>query len=230
MNVVILTLFPEVFPSTLGISIFKKSLNKHWHLNVVNISDFAINGMVDDKIYGGGAGMLMRPDVIGNAIDFTINHHFNGKKPYIIYPSPRGTLLSTNIAKTLSKLDNIIIVCSRFEGIDERVIEFYDILEISIGDYIIAGGELAAIVILETTLRFVPNIIGNQESIINESFEKNMLEYDQYTSPYIWKNIKIPDILISGNHEQIRNWRNIGSEEKTKTLRPDLFYENFNED
>lgn len=230
MKVVVLTLFPEVFPSTLGISIFKKSLGKYWFFHTVDLSKFTVDGMVDDTIYGGGYGMLMRPDVLGNAIDFAINNYFDGEKPCIIYPSPRGVSFSTNIAKTLSETQNLIILCARFEGIDYRVIELYDVLEISIGDYIVAGSEVASIVILEAILRFIPNIIGNQESLVDESFNKNMLEYNQYTRPYIWKNMKIPDILISGNHEQIRNWRIRESEKATKLIRPDLFYENFDED
>ena len=219
LNVKILTIFPEIFPGFLGTSLTGRALKEGiWNLDAVNIRDYAFDkhGSVDDTPCGGGAGMIMRPDVLGNAID----HNYNGGK--IIYMSPRGQALTQQKVRELSKEDNLTIICGRFEGIDERVLEEYNIEEISIGDYILTGGEQAAMIMLDAVVRLLPNVLGNAASTENESFEKGLLEYPQYTRPIEWKNRKVPEILLSGHHENVAKWQKEKALQITKERRPDL--------
>lgn len=219
LNVKILTIFPEIFPGFLGTSLTGRALKEGiWNLNAVNIRDYAFDkhGSVDDTPCGGGAGMIMRPDVLGNAID----HNYSGGK--IIYMSPRGQALTQQKVHELSKEDNLTIICGRFEGIDERVLEEYNIEEISIGDYILTGGEQAAMIMLDAVVRLLPNVLGNAASTENESFEKGLLEYPQYTRPIEWKNRKVPEILLSGHHENVAKWQKEKALQITKERRPDL--------
>lgn len=219
MNVKILTIFPEIFPGFLGTSLTGRALKEGiWNLDAVNIRDYAFDkhGSVDDTPCGGGAGMIMRPDVLGNAID----HNYSGGK--IIYMSPRGQALTQQKVHELSKEDNLTIICGRFEGIDERVLEEYNIEEISIGDYILTGGEQAAMIMLDAVVRLLPNVLGNAASTENESFEKGLLEYPQYTRPIEWKNRKVPEILLSGHHENVTKWQKEKALQITKERRPDL--------
>ena len=219
MNVKILTIFPEIFPGFLGTSLTGRALKEGiWNLDAVNIRDYAFDkhGSVDDTPCGGGAGMIMRPDVLGNAID----HNYSGGK--IIYMSPRGQALTQQKVHELSKEDNLTIICGRFEGIDERVLEEYNIEEISIGDYILTGGEQAAMIMLDAVVRLLPNVLGNAASTENESFEKGLLEYPQYTRPIEWKNRKVPEILLSGHHENVAKWQKEKALQITKERRPDL--------
>lgn len=219
LNVKILTIFPEIFPGFLGTSLTGRALKEGiWNLDAVNIRDYAFDkhGSVDDTPCGGGAGMIMRPDVLGNAID----HNYNGGK--IIYMSPRGQALTQQKVHELSKEDNLTIICGRFEGIDERVLEEYNIEEISIGDYILTGGEQAAMIMLDAVVRLLPNVLGNAASTENESFEKGLLEYPQYTRPIEWKNRKVPEILLSGHHENVAKWQKEKALQITKERRPDL--------
>lgn len=220
LKVKILTIFPEIFPGFLGTSLTGKALEEGiWQLKAINIRDYAFDkhGSVDDTPCGGGAGMIMRPDVLGEAIE----HNHDGGK--IIYMSPKGKPLTQAKVHELSQEDNLMIVCGRFEGIDERVIEEYDIEEISIGDYILTGGEQAAMVMLDAVVRLLPGVLGNAESTENESFEQNLLEYPQYTRPIEWKGRKVPDILMSGHHENIAKWQKRQALQITKNRRPDLF-------
>lgn len=215
----ILTIFPEIFPGFLGHSLTGRALNEGiWQLQTVNIRDYAFDkhGSVDDTPCGGGAGMIMRPDVLGEAIE----HNYDGGK--IIYMSPKGKPLTQKKVHELSKEDNLTIICGRFEGIDERVIEEYNIEEISIGDYILTGGEQAAMVMLDAIVRLLPGVLGNSASTENESFEGNLLEYPQYTRPVEWKGRKVPDILMSGHHENVSKWQKEQALQITKERRPDL--------
>lgn len=215
----ILTIFPEIFPGFLGTSLTGKALEEGiWQLEAVNIRDYAFDkhGSVDDTPCGGGAGMIMRPDVLGAAIE----HNFSGGK--IIYMSPKGQPLTQAKVHELSKEENLTVICGRFEGIDERVIEEYGIEEISIGDYILTGGEQAAMIMLDAIVRLLPGVLGNEESTADESFEQNLLEYPQYTRPIEWKGRKVPDILMSGHHGNIAKWQKQQALQITRERRPDL--------
>ena len=215
----ILTIFPEIFPGFLGTSLTGRALKENkWELETINIRDYAFDkhGSVDDTPCGGGAGMIMRPDVLGNAIE---QNYTQGK---IIYMSPKGRPLTQQKVREVSKEDNITIICGRFEGIDERVIEEYNIEEISIGDYILTGGEQAAMIMLDAIVRLLPGVLGNSASTENESFEGGMLEYPQYTRPIEWKNRQVPEILLSGHHENIAKWQKEQALQITKERRPDL--------
>lgn len=219
LNVTVLTIFPEVFPGFLGYSLTGRALEKGlWSLKAVNIRDYAFDkhGSVDDTPCGGGVGMIMRPDVLGEAIEH------NHKKGKIIYMSPKGKTLTQQKVHELSKEENLTILCGRFEGIDERVLEEYDVEEISIGDYILTGGEQAAMILLDAVVRLIDGVLGNAESIQNESFENSLLEYPQYTRPIEWKGRKVPEILLSGHHENIAKWQIEQAKKITKERRPDL--------
>lgn len=219
LNVKILTIFPEIFPGFLGTSLTGRALKDGiWNIEAVNIRDYAFDkhGSVDDTPCGGGAGMIMRPDVLGNAID----HNYKGGK--IIYMNPRGQVLTQQKVHELSKEDNLTIICGRFEGIDERVLEEYNIEELSIGDYILTGGEQAAMIMLDAVVRLLPNVLGNAASTENESFENGLLEYPQYTRPIEWKNRKVPEVLLSGHHENVAKWQKEKALQITKERRPDL--------
>lgn len=219
LNVKILTIFPEIFPGFLGYSLTGRALEKGiWTIDAVNIRDYAFDkhSSVDDTPCGGGAGMIMRPDVLGNAIE----HNYKGGK--IIYMSPKGSPLTQAKAHELSQCENLTVICGRFEGIDERVIEEYGIEEISIGDYILTGGEQAAMIMIDSVVRLLPGVLGNSLSTENESFEKGLLEYPQYTRPIEWKGRKVPEILLSGHHEKIAAWQKEQSLKITKEKRPDL--------
>ena len=215
----ILTIFPEVFPGFLGYSLTGRALKDGlWTLETVNIRDYAFDkhGSVDDTPCGGGAGMIMRPDVLGNAIE----HNYQSGK--IVYMSPKGRPLTQAKAHELSKLKELTVICGRFEGIDERVLEEYDVEEISIGDYVLTGGEQAAMIMLDAVVRLLPGVLGNAASTENESFETGLLEYPQYTRPIEWKGRKVPDILLSGHHENIAKWQREQALQITKQRRPDL--------
>ena len=206
-KVSILTLFPEIFPGPLGVSLLGNALqNKLWELNLINIRDFAKDRhkSVDDTPYGGGAGMVMKPDVIEMALNSISD--FPGQRVCL---TPRGKRLSQQKVKKLSLEDGLVLLCGRYEGIDQRVIDYYNFEEISIGDYVVTGGESAAIVLLESVLRLLPNVLGGNETLKEESFsDTSLIEYPQYTKPKEWNGINVPEVLISGDHGKIKNWRN----------------------
>jgi tRNA (guanine37-N1)-methyltransferase len=225
-QVTILTLFPEMFPAMLGHSLAGKAREAGiWDYKAVNIRDFAIDKhkMVDDTPSGGGAGMVMRADVLGAAIDGAVS-----PKTKLIYMSPRGALLTQAKVQELAQMPEIAIICGRFEGVDERVLEEYDIEEISIGDYILSGGEPAAIVLMDACIRLLEGVIGNEATLNEESFGENadyagLLEYPLYTRPVDWRGRKIPEVLSSGHHAKIKDWRLGLAKAITKVRRPDLW-------
>ena len=217
----IFTLYPEFFPGPLGKGLYGKALaEKIWKLETVNIRDYATDKhkTVDDTTYGGGSGMLIKPDVLANSLDKNLN-----SKEKIIYLSPKGKLLNQKLAKELSKEGTINLICGHFEGVDERILSARNIEEISIGDYILSGGETAALVVIDSVLRLLPGVLGNEISKNDESFENGLLEYPQYTKPQEWEGKLVPDVLLSGDHAKIKDWRLSQSEAITRRLRPDLW-------
>ncbi len=217
----VFTLYPEMFPGSLNSSLYGKALrDKVWNLETVNIKDYAKDKhkTVDDTPYGGGSGMLIKPDVLANAIDENV--HNNEK---IIFLSPKGKLFNQNIAKKFSRESSINFICGHLDGIDQRVIESRNIEEISIGDFILSGGETALFVVLDSILRLIPGVVGNKDSIIYESFENGLLEHPQYTKPQIWEKKAVPEVLLSGDHAKIKDWRLSQSEAITRDRRPDLW-------
>ncbi len=223
-HVTILTIFPEMFPGPLGCSLAGKALkNNYWSLDLINIRDFGRtkHKNVDDTPYGGGNGLIMRPDVVGPALDTALKKHPNSK---IYYPSPRGSTLNQRKSKEIILDKNIIILCGRFEGIDERIIEEYNVEQISIGDYVLSGGEVAAITILDSVIRLLPGVLANQKTLEKESFEvevdgMQLIEHPLYTKPSLWKGRAVPEILISGNHKEIDKWKHSESIRVTKQRR-----------
>ncbi|MBP3615606.1 MAG: tRNA (guanosine(37)-N1)-methyltransferase TrmD [Alphaproteobacteria bacterium] len=221
----ILTLFPEVF-SALDCSICKRAIEKDIvRLNIVNIRDFATDNYktVDDAPYGGGAGQVIKPDVLGRAIESVYNK--DNPKGSIIYLSPRGKVFNQQMAETLSCESETTFICGHYEGIDERVIEYYNIQEISIGDFVLSGGEYALLPIIDSITRLLPNVLGSSISLEEESFSpalNGLLEYPHYTRPEVWNGMPVPEVLKSGHHKNINEWRYQKSLEITKKNRPDL--------
>ena len=217
----VFTLYPEVFPGPLSKGLYGKALSKKlWNLNIVNIRDAAEDKhkTVDDTPYGGGSGMLLKPDVLAKSLD---QNEIKGGK--IIYLSPKGKKFDQNYAQELSDEKSISLICGHFEGVDERVLSTRNIEEISIGDYVLSGGETAAFVVIDSVLRLLPGILGNENSKIDESFENGLLEYPQYTKPQIWEEKAVPEVLLSGDHSKIKDWRLSQSEAITRDRRPDLW-------
>ena len=217
----IFTLYPEIFPGPLNKGLYGKALsNKIWNLDIINIRDSAEDKhkTVDDTPFGGGSGMLIKPDVLARSIDQHIN-----KSEKIFYLSPKGKLFNQETAKSLSKEHCINLICGHFEGVDQRLLETRNIEEISVGDYILSGGETAALIIIDSILRLVPGILGNEKSVYEESFENGLFEYPQYTKPQLWEEKNIPDVLLSGDHSKIKDWRLSQSEAITRHRRPDLW-------
>ena len=220
-QVKIFTLYPDFFPGILSKGIYGRAIEKSlWKLNVINIRDYAKDKhkTVDDTPYGGGEGMVLKPDVVAKALDQNLK-----KNEKIIYLTPKGKTFDQNKAKKFLNEKKINILCGHFEGIDQRVIESRGIEEISIGDYILSGGETAAYVILDSILRLVPGVLGNENSYKDESFENGLLEYPQYTKPQIWEKTPVPEVLLSGDHSKIKDWRLSQSEAITRHRRPDLW-------
>lgn len=223
MRIDILTLFPEMYSGVLNSSILKRAIeSQKVSINIHDFREYSKNKhkKVDDYSYGGGAGMLIGLEPIVECLK-TIPNLATARK---IITSPQGLEFTQNKAVELSKLDHIVIVCGHYEGIDERILNYVD-EEISIGDFILTGGEIASLAIVDSVVRLLPGVLGNDESIESESFESDLLEYPQYTRPEVYDNHKVPEVLLSGNHEKIRQWRRYKSIEKTYHKRPDLIIE-----
>lgn len=229
LKIKIFTLFPEIFPGALQFSVIGDALkNNIWNLEIINIRDFASDKRktVDDTPYGGGAGMLIKPEVIASAIDAKINEP---KKIKMIYPSPRGQLFNQKKAAKLAGEEELAIICGRYEGIDQRVIDEYNMEEISVGDYVLSGGELPAMTMIDSIVRNLSGTLGADESLNEESFGNgqgsvfdDLLEYPHYTKPQIWRDREVPEVLISGHHKNIKDWRLEQAKKITKERRKEL--------
>ena len=217
----VLTLFPEVFPGMLGASLAGRALEKQlWALDVLDIRDFARDKhrSVDDQPFGGGPGMVMRPDVVDAALGAVA-----ARPGPLMYLSPRGRLLDQQRVRGLAGGAGVILLCGRYEGVDQRVLEAREVEEVSVGDYVLSGGEPAAMVLIDAVVRLLPGVMGNQESPEEESFERGLLEYPHYTRPAEWQGRRVPEVLLSGDHEKIRRWRQAEAEAVTEARRPDLW-------
>ncbi|WP_440644112.1 tRNA (guanosine(37)-N1)-methyltransferase TrmD [Candidatus Pelagibacter sp. HIMB123] len=217
----VFTLYPEVFPGPLSKGLYGKALsNNLWNLKVINIRDSADDKhkTVDDTPYGGGSGMLLKADVLAKSLDENKN---DGER--ILYLSPKGKKFDQNLAKELANEKSLSLICGHFEGVDERILSTRNIEEISIGDYVLSGGESAAYVVIDSILRLLPGVLGNENSKLDETFENDLLEYPQYTKPQIWEEKAVPDVLLSGDHNKIKDWRLSQSEAITRVRRPDLW-------
>ena len=217
----VVTLFPGSFPGTLGMSICGKALDRGiWALKTLDIRDFAVDRhkTVDSSPYGGGPGMVLRPDVLDRTLEAI--SHVPGRR---ICLSPRGRRFDQAFAKELAHEPGVVLVCGRYEGIEQRVIEAREMEEVSLGDFVLTGGEIAAQALLDATVRLLPGVIGSEQGLDEESFEDGLLEYPQYTHPKIWKGRSVPEVLLSGNHKKIAEWIKQQSELVTGNYRPDLW-------
>ncbi len=217
----VFTLYPELFPGPLDSGLYKKALEKKlWSLEVVDIRDYALDKhkTVDDTPFGGGSGMVMRADVIASSLDKNISD----KNESIIYLSPKGKKFDQTYARKIMN-KNINIICGHFEGVDQRLLETRNIEEVSIGDFILSGGEIGAFVVIDTIIRLIPGVLGNSESLTEETFERNLLEYPQYTKPQKWEKKEVPNVLLTGDHAKIKDWRLSQSKDITRRRRFDLW-------
>jgi len=225
LSATVITLHPELFPGPLSASVTGRALEKKiWSLETIDLRVYGKgkHKQVDDKPISGGPGMVLRPDVLDRALQ-QVSRSVTDTKKLIVCMSPKGIPLNQNLVKNMLQYNELIIVCGRFEGIDQRVIEKHKMKEISIGDFILTGGELGAMVLLDTVVRLLPGTLGNAESIISESFTDDLLEAPQFTKPIDWNGMKVPGILRTGDHRRILEWKNTTSEQITKKNRPDLF-------
>ena len=217
----VFTLYPELFPGPLGSGLYKKALEKKlWSLEVINIRDYALDKhkTVDEPPFGGGSGMIMRADIIANSLDKNITN----KNESIIYLSPKGKKFDQTYARKIMD-KNLNIICGHFEGVDQRLLETRNIEEVSLGDFVLSGGEIGAFVIIDTIVRLISGVLGNPDSLAEESFERNLLEYPQYTKPQKWEEKEVPPVLLSGDHAKIKDWRLLQSEDITRRRRSDLW-------
>lgn len=220
MKIIFLTLFPEIFPAFLNFSILKRAKEKGLvEFEIVNLREFGlgVHKNVDDRPYGGGAGMVLKADVLSSALS-----KIKTRNTRIVLTSASGTPYKQTTARILSGDRDLVIICGHYEGIDQRFIDKFVDMEISIGDYVLTGGELPALVIADSITRLLPGVLEKEEATREESFEENLLEYPHYTRPEEFEGIKVPEVLISGNHQQIKLWRKDKALEKTKKVRPDL--------
>lgn len=218
----VLTLFPEMFPGPLGLSLAGRGLERGlWRLDAVDIRRFATDRhqSVDDTPFGGGAGMVLRPDVVAAALDAV---HGSGDPRPAIYLSPRGVPLTQPRVRALAAGPGVVLLCGRYEGVDQRVIEARGLEELSLGDFVLSGGEIAALAVLDACVRLLPEVVGAPESLVEESFAQGLLEYPHYTRPQVWEGRAVPEVLLSGHHERIKAWRHEQALAVTKARRPDL--------
>lgn len=223
----IITLFPDAFPGVLGLSLTGKALDMGlWALEAIDLRPFGIGKHlnVDDTPAGGGAGMVLRADVLDAALTKAAEGTPEDRLRWpVIYLSPRGRPFDQAMARRFSKADGLTMLCGRFEGVDQRLLDHHQIEEVSLGDFVLTGGEIAATALIDATVRLLPKVLGNQASTEEESFSHGLLEHPQYTRPAVWNEMPIPDVLQSGHHGQIAKWRQAQAEEITKTRRPDLW-------
>jgi tRNA (guanine37-N1)-methyltransferase len=228
-KVTILTLFPEMFPGPLSYSLIGKALEKNlWKLKVVDIRDFAEDKhqTVDDTCFGGGPGMVMRPDIVDKALSAVMEKG----KARLIHLTPRGRVFHQALAHEMAESPlPFVFLCGRYEGIDQRVLEAWNAEDISLGDFVLTGGELAAMTILDAVLRLVPGVIGDEKSLEDESFSKGLLEYPHYTRPRVWQGREVPEVLVSGHHQEIAEWRTKEAEAITRERRIDLWNKYINQ-
>lgn len=220
----IITLFPQAFPGVLGESLTGKALKDgKWQLETTDLRPFGEgkHRNVDDTPTGGGAGMVLRADVLGNAIEHTLRG-VRGRNP-LVYLSPRGRRFDQQMARDWAQCDGVTLLCGRFEGVDQRVLDHYDIQEVSLGDFVLTGGEIAAQAMIDATVRLLPDVLGNEDSIVDESHSNGLLEHPQYTRPAEWMGHTIPETLMSGHHGKIAEWRHEMSEQLTRERRPDMW-------
>jgi tRNA (guanine37-N1)-methyltransferase len=223
VRITVLTLFPEVFPGVLGVSLLGKALVQGiWTLDIVNLREYGIgpHKTVDDACYGGGAGMVLRPDVIHHAL---LEKASEKDKALFLYMTPRGIPLQQHHLAHWKTAAHIVILCGRYEGVDERVLQWWGFQEISLGDFVLCGGEIPAMALIEGLVRLIPGVVGNETSLVTESFENHLLEHPQYTRPFTWQDMTVPDVLVSGHHHNIQVWKNQHSCQITQQRRPDLW-------
>lgn len=221
----VLTLFPEIFPGPLACSLAGKALTEGlWSIETVDIRSVADDKhrVVDDTPFGGGPGMVMRPDILDRALTAAMENDPDETRP-VIYLTPRGRPITQARVRELADGPGIILLCGRYEGIDERVVEARGLEELCLGDFILSGGEPAAIALIDACVRLIPGVLGSEESPIEESFEHGLLEYPQYTRPRVWNEREVPEVLLSGHHEKVRAWRRDQAEKTTRERRPDLW-------
>lgn len=230
-KVKVLTLFPAMFPGPLGLSLAGKALNEgKWELETLDIRAFSSDkhASVDDTPYGGGAGLVLKPDVVDAALTAAkesqalaaAKQDFAGR---VIYLSPRGRVLDQQLASELAQGPGMVLLCGRYEGVDQRVLDHHAVEEVSVGDYVLSGGEPAALVLLDACIRLLPGVMGNEETVAEESFSGGLLEYPHYTRPPVWREHEVPAVLISGHHSNIAAWRRAQAEAVTRERRPDLW-------
>jgi tRNA (guanine37-N1)-methyltransferase len=227
-HVTVLTLFPEMFPGSLGMSLAGKALeNGTWSLESVDIRSFASDKhrSVDDTPFGGGPGMVMRPDVLDAALTASRSRLSQDQKERgrAIYLSPRGRVLDQALVRELVSAPSLTLLCGRYEGVDERVLEAQGLEEVSLGDFVLSGGEPAALCLIDACVRLLPGVMGNVETAGEESFERGLLEYPHYTRPAVWQDRAVPEVLLSGHHEKVKAWRLAEAERITRDRRPDLW-------
>jgi tRNA (guanine37-N1)-methyltransferase len=218
----VLTIFPEMFPGPLGLSLAGKALERGlWRLDPVGLRRFTSDRhqTVDDTPFGGGAGMVMRPDIVAQAVDHVVEQGAPGP---LVYLSPRGVPLRQAMVKELAGGPGVVLLCGRYEGVDHRVIEARGFLEVSIGDFVLSGGELAVMILIDACVRLLPGVVGDAASLAQESFASGLLEYPHYTRPQVWEGRAVPEILLSGHHARIEAWRQEQALAITKSRRPDL--------
>jgi tRNA (guanine37-N1)-methyltransferase len=217
----VLTIFPEMFPGPIGASLAGKARDGGiWALETVDIRDFASDKhrSVDDAPFGGGPGMVLKPDVVDRAIRAA----HRGPEP-VVYLTPRGRVLDQAMVRGYAARTSLTLLCGRFEGVDERVLEAHGVEEVSLGDFVLSGGELAAMALIDAVVRLLPGVVGAEETLVEESFERGLLEYPHYTRPAEWQGRKVPEVLVSGHHEKVRAWRQRQAEAVTRARRPDLW-------
>lgn len=224
LSITVLTLFPDMFPGPLGFSLLGEALkNNLWKLTVINIRDFALDKhqTVDEPCFGGGPGMVMRADVVDLVLQSVVKQE---ESPRLIYLSPRGTPLQQSLCSTWKDEGRpLILLCGRYEGVDQRLLDFWQFEEISLGDFVLTGGEIAAMALIESCVRLMDGVVGDQASLEEESFSSGLLEYPHYTRPRVWRDLEVPSVLLSGHHAQIQKWRHKQAEAITQKRRPDLW-------